>query len=129
MDILPLQKLVTHLIALKMYKYSHGMLPQMIQDGYVTKNAVHHYSTRQSILLHVQPGVHTNNFRYKSILIWSKLSMLSSVISEPSCSFILKGPCTSLTVWVIYRRYDPVYHIVSRLLLCTTFFNVRRNIF
>ena len=56
-------------------------------------------------------------------------SLLSSVISEPSCSFILKGPCTSLTVWVIYRRYDPVYHIVSRLLLCTTFFNVRRNIF
>ena len=40
---------------------------------------------------------------------------VSSVIYEPSCSFILKGPCTSLTVWVIYRRYDPVYHIVSGL--------------
>ena len=44
-----------------------------------------------------------------------KMTMLSSVISEPSCSFILKGPCTSLTVWVIYRRYDPVYHIVRGL--------------
>ena len=64
---LPLQKLVTHRIALKMYKYSHGMLPQMIQDLYVTNNAVHHYATRQSNLLHVTPGVHTNNFHCKSI--------------------------------------------------------------
>ena len=64
LDILPLQKLVTHRIALMMYKYSHDMLPQMIQDLYVTNNAVHHYSTRQSNLLHVPPDVHTNNFRY-----------------------------------------------------------------
>ena len=49
------------------YKYYHGMIPQMIQDLYVTNNAVHHYATRQSNLLHVPPGVHTNNFRYKSI--------------------------------------------------------------
>ena len=54
-----------------MYKYSHNMLPQMIQYLYVTNNAVHHYVTRQSNLLHVPaPGVHTNNFRYKNILIW-----------------------------------------------------------
>ena len=59
-----------------MYKYAHGMLPQMIQDFYVTNNAVHHYSTRQSNLLHVTLGVHTNNFLYKSNLIWNKLSTL-----------------------------------------------------
>ena len=59
-----------------MYKYSHGMLPQMIQDLYVTNNAVHHYATRQSNLLHVLPSVHTNNFRFKSILIWNTLSTL-----------------------------------------------------
>ena len=35
LDILPLQKLATHRIALMMYKYSHGMLPQMIQDIYL----------------------------------------------------------------------------------------------
>ena len=52
-----------------MYKYSNGILPQMIQDIYVTNNAVQHYSTRQSNLLHVPPGVHTNNCRYQSILI------------------------------------------------------------
>ena len=28
LDILPLQKLLTHRVALIMYKYSHGMLPQ-----------------------------------------------------------------------------------------------------
>ena len=76
LDILPLQKLVTDRIALMMYKYSHGMLPQMIQDLYVTNNAVHHYATRQSNLLHVPPGVLTKNFRYKSILIRNKLSTL-----------------------------------------------------
>ena len=32
LDILPLQKLVTHRFALMMYKYSHGMLQQIIQD-------------------------------------------------------------------------------------------------
>ena len=56
LDILPLQKLVTHRIALMMYKCSHGMLPQMIQEIYVTNNAVHHYATHQSKLLHVPPG-------------------------------------------------------------------------
>ena len=56
LDILPLQKLVTHRIALMMYKYSHGMLPQIIQDLYVTNNAVHHYSACQSNLLHVPLG-------------------------------------------------------------------------
>ena len=36
------------IVMMYMYKYSHGMLPQMIQDLYVTNNAVHHYATRQS---------------------------------------------------------------------------------
>ena len=70
-----------------MYKYSHGMLPQMIQDLYVTNNAVHHYSTRQSNLLHVPPGVHTNNFRYKSILIWNKLFTLGISFDVPISRF------------------------------------------
>ena len=87
LDILPLQKLVTHRIALMMYKYSHGMLPQMIQDLYVTNNAVHHYSTRQSNLLHVPLGVHTNIFLYKSILIWNKLSNLGISFDIPISRF------------------------------------------
>ena len=89
LDILPLQKLVTHRIALMMYKHSHGMLPQMIQDLYVTNNAVHHYSTRQSNLLHVPlgPGVHTNNFFYKRILIWYKLSTLEISFDIPTSRF------------------------------------------
>ena len=70
-----------------MYKYSHGMLPQMIQDLYVTNNAVNHYSTRQSNLLHVSLGVHTNNFRYKSILIWNKLSTLGISFDIPISRF------------------------------------------
>ena len=70
-----------------MYKYSHGMLPQMIQDLYVINNAVHHYSTRQSNLLHVPPGVHTNNFRYKSILIWNKLSTFGISFDVPISRF------------------------------------------
>ena len=52
-----------------MYKYSHGMLPQKIQDLSVTNNAMHHYATGQSNLLHVPPGVHTKSFCYKGILI------------------------------------------------------------
>ena len=51
-------------------------MPQMIQDLYVTNNAVHHYATRQSNLLYVPPSVHTNNFFYKSIFVWNKLSTL-----------------------------------------------------
>ena len=74
----PLQKLVTHRFALMMYKYYHGtcMLQQLIQYLYVTNNAVHHYATRQSNLLHVPLGVHINNFLYKIILMWNKLSTL-----------------------------------------------------
>ena len=87
LDILPLQKLVTHRIALMMYKYSHGMLPQIIQDLYVTNNAVHHYSTRQSNLLHAPLGVHTNNFRYNSILIWNKLTTLGISFDIPISKF------------------------------------------
>ena len=59
------------------------MLPQMIQDLYVTNNAVHHYAARQSNLLHVPAGVHTNNFRYNSILVWNKLSMTEKCRPEP----------------------------------------------
>ena len=70
-----------------MYQYSHGMLPQMIQDLYVTNNAVHHYATRQINLLHVQPGVHTNNFRYKNIVIWNKLSTLGISFDIPISRF------------------------------------------
>ena len=63
------------------------MLPQMIHDFYVTNNAVHHYSTRQSNLLHVPIGVHTNNFRYKSILIWNKLPTLGISFNIPISRF------------------------------------------
>ena len=63
------------------------MLPQMIQDLYGTNNAVHHYSTRQSNLLHVPLGVHTNNFRYISILIWNKLSTLGISFDIPISRF------------------------------------------
>ena len=45
------------------------MLPQMIQDLYVTNNAVHHYANYQCNLLHVSPGVPTNNFHFESILL------------------------------------------------------------
>ena len=58
----------------------------MIQDLYVINNAVHHYSTRQSNLLHVPPGVHTNSFRYKSTLIWNKLSTLGISFDVPISS-------------------------------------------
>ena len=59
----------------------------MIQDLYVTNNAVHHYATRQNNLLHVPPGVHTNNFRHKSILIWNKLSTLGISFDIPISRF------------------------------------------
>ena len=70
-----------------MYKYYHGVLPQMIQDLYVTNNAVHHYLTRQSNLLQVPLGVHTNIFHYKSILIWNKLSTLRISFDIPISRF------------------------------------------
>ena len=59
----------------------------MIQDLYVTNNAVHHYSTCQSNLLHVSLGVHTNNFPYKSILIWNKLSTFGISLDIPISRF------------------------------------------
>ena len=59
----------------------------MIQDLYVTNNAMHHYATRQNNLLHVPPGVHTNNFRHKSILIWNKLSTLGISFDIPISRF------------------------------------------
>ena len=69
------------------YKYSYDLLPQMIQDLYVTNNAVHHYATRHSNLLHVPPGAHTNNFCYKSMLIWNKLSTLVISFDIPISRF------------------------------------------
>ena len=76
-------------IALMMYKYYHGtcMLQQLIQYLYVTNNAVHHYATRQSNLLHVPPGVHRNNFLYKIILMWNKLSTLGISNDIPISKF------------------------------------------
>ena len=68
-------------------KWIDHIAPQMIQDLYVTNNAVHHYSTRQSNLWHVPLGVHTNNFRYKSILIWNKLSTLGISFDIPISRF------------------------------------------
>ena len=63
------------------------MLPQMIQDLYVANHAVHHYATRQSNLLYVSSSVHINNFRYKSILIWNKLSTLGISFDIPILKF------------------------------------------
>ena len=59
----------------------------MIQDLYVANNAVHRYATRQSNLWHVPPGVHKNNFRYESILIWNKLSTLGISFDIPISIF------------------------------------------
>ena len=125
MDILPLQKLVTHRIALMMYKYSDGMLPQMIQDLYVTNNAVHHYSTRQSILLYVPPGVHTNNFRYKSILIWNKLSTFGISFDVPISRFknitkyLLQHSVLNVGYFkktLLYVQINPYKRVILRLI-------------
>ena len=59
----------------------------MIPDLYVTNNAVRHYATPQSNLLHVTLGVHTNNFRYKSILILNELSTLGISFYTPISKF------------------------------------------
>ena len=74
LGILPMQKIVIHRIALMMYKYSNNLLPEIMNALYKSNNQVHSYGTRQKHLLHIPGGTHTNNFCYKSVLVWNELT-------------------------------------------------------
>ena len=60
-------------IGLLMYKYNHGLLPNIL-DMFELNSTIHQYYTRQSNLLHV-PSCRTELgkrcFRYKAVIIWN----------------------------------------------------------
>ena len=46
LNTLPFRKLVIHRIAIQMYKYNIGIIPDIIHYFYVTTSDVHSYNTR-----------------------------------------------------------------------------------
>ena len=76
LNILPLYHLVQNRISFMMYKYVNGLLPDVMNELYVTNNEIHDHFTRQSHLLHTIRGninVYTRSFRYISPRIWNLL--------------------------------------------------------
>ncbi len=92
LGILPMHKIVIHRIALMMYKYSNNLLPEIMNALYKSNNQVHSYETRQRHLLHTPGGTHTNNFCYKSVLVWNELTTrgVQSNVSMPKFKKSLK---------------------------------------
>ena len=73
-----------------MYKYSHGLLPKVMNELYVKNSEVHRYNTRRSHLLHVPNGIHTRHFCYRSVLIWNELTIQGVEYNVSLTSYKLK---------------------------------------
>ena len=68
------------------------MLPRAMSDLYIMNNKIHMYGTRQKNLIHIPDGAHTDNFRYKSVLVWNELTIrgMNSEMSLPKYKKSLK---------------------------------------
>ena len=59
-----------------MYKYSNGLLPQVMNDLYTSNSTVHSHCTRQQYLLRINKGsinVFTKSFANNSARVWNAL--------------------------------------------------------
>ena len=71
LNILPLNKLFFGRIGIMMYKYSKGLLPEVIGEMYRQNNAIHSHRTRRRYLLRVPQG--TIHFVNVSARLWNVL--------------------------------------------------------
>ena len=71
---LPIRKLVIHRIAVQMYKYNIGVIPDITNYFRVTNSNVHSYNTRNRIKIRSAFNRHKymyRNFRFISVHIWN----------------------------------------------------------
>ena len=77
LDILTLRKLVIHRIALLMFKFNIGILPQPTMQLFIRNTDVHNHNTRTKDSLHVQMGRSERtyaNVSFHDVHIWNILS-------------------------------------------------------
>ena len=77
LNILPLNKLFFGRIGIMMYKYSKGLLPEVIGEMYRQNNAIHSHRTRSRDLLRVPQG--TIHFVNVSARLWNVLVLKMDV--------------------------------------------------
>ena len=77
LNILPLNKLFFSRIGIMMYKYSKGLLPEVIGEMYRQNNAIHSHRTRSRDLLRVPQG--TIHFVNVSARLWNVLVLKMDV--------------------------------------------------
>ena len=74
LHILDLQKLITHRIALMMYKHSVQLLPVPVSNLFIKNSSIHGYNTRSCNMLHTKIGsseITYTNFSYHGVHIWN----------------------------------------------------------
>ena len=71
LQILTIDKLVVHRIAIVMYKFNNGLLPAVLNTLYKKNNEIHSYNTRSKDMFHVALG--TQTFSNISARIWNAL--------------------------------------------------------
>ena len=81
LSVLTIPKLFKYNIGLLMYKYHHGLLPQIL-DIFERNQDVHHYNTRQANLLHVpifKTELGKRSYHYQAVKIWNEIYSTFSV--------------------------------------------------
>ena len=81
LSVLTITKLYKYNIGLLMYKYHHGLLPQIL-DMFQRNMDVHQYNTRLAIQLHVpifRTELGKRSFHYQAVKIWNEIYSLLAV--------------------------------------------------
>ena len=107
-NILPLQKIVYDRIGIMMYKYANGLLPQVMNDLYITNNEIHSYPTRHQHLLHINKSsinVYSKSFANTSARIWNALQSKMNVhVSISNFKLTLKCYLQNNTLNLTYQK-------------------------
>ena len=107
-SILPLHKIVYDIIGIMIYKYANGLLPQVMNDLYITNNEIHSYGTRQQHLLHINKStinVYSKSFANISARIWNVLQSKMNVhVSISNFKIKLKCYLQNNTLNVTYQK-------------------------
>ena len=72
LNILPIHKLYFNRIGILMYKYTTGLLPEVMNELYTQVNEIHDYNTRNANKFHISSV--TDTFSSISARIWNALS-------------------------------------------------------
>ncbi len=122
LDILPLHKLVYNRIGMMMYKFANNLLPDVMNDLYITNNSIHSHYTRQCNMLHINKGnlnVYTHSFKFTSAHIWNFLQSKFNVnVSIAKFKKVFKAFLHDNNIHRLYtilrREAEEVYTILRR---------------